>query len=140
MSPECKTCGSDIAESIRNFDVESAMGDHEQLSLLQCEKCRGFQVTVCGDDFMSGNTYWYDVGSFTPEEAELIFLFFMSCNDYKKCKCEIHQAIYAWLGGSGTRTPLEEQATLVERIKAKPEYAEWKEKWAKATLPQSGNA
>ena len=138
MSPKCSACGHENEESITSFDVENTFCNHEALYLLQCEKCRGFFLSAWEDDWTSGKEYQYDLGSVPAEKAELIYLFFMSCENYKTCKCEIHQAVRSWQGFTNQTIPLVERADLIEKIKADPRYPEWQKEWARVVLPPAG--
>jgi hypothetical protein len=127
MEVECPACHTPQDSCILSFDTQNTYGTHERVYLLQCEKCLQFHLITWEDDW--NKDYWYTKGPFTPEEAFIIFLFFMSCREYKNCPCEIHQAVYDWLIPFAKNIPIFNRTDLLEKIMAAEKYPDWQQEW-----------
>jgi hypothetical protein len=133
-SLKCNVCGYENEAAIISFDIENSQGNHERLYLLQCDQCRAFSVAIWEDAWTGGKEYWYFLGPYTAQRAEVIFLIFMSCRHYKDCDCEIHQAVYDWVEPFGKRIPIFERTELIEKIRANPDHSDWQKEWSRVVL------
>ena len=131
-SIRCAECEHRNEACIADFYIENPFGYTETLYLLQCERCGAFTVVTWEDSWDDG--HWYYAGPYTAEQAEIIFLFFRACDGYKQCRCEVHEAVRAWVLPP-QRTAIFDRQDLIDTLKANPDYPQWCREWGRATGP-----
>jgi len=132
-SVECGECHYRNRACITHFYIENPYGYCETLHLLQCDRCGAFTIVTFEDSWYDEG-HVYHSGTFIPEEAEIIFLFFVACDRYKQCTCEIHEAVKTWIGARKEGDSLFARTALIEKLKADPRYPEWQKSWRRAVL------
>lgn len=133
---KCSKCNYVNDACILSFNLGNPYGNNENLKLLQCENCHAFTLTSLEDSWTDEDepTRLYYLGSYTAQQAEMIFTFFIACRNYKLCKCEIHEAVFDWLCDSGK--PIFDRKEMIEQLRSNPLYSNWQKEWQRIILPE----